>query len=412
MRSVEVWISGEKDTDIKVGLLRVIQPAGYSQPTLDFSYDNTYLENLDTYELSSDLPLFRGAQQLSLDRLMFYGIADSLPDEWGRRLIRHQNVTQARQESRVPDPLDELEFLLRQSDDTRLGALRFKRSTTEFFEAPTRPGLTPLERIVEAAARFDRDAATDEDLTVLSGISSPLGGARPKVNWVESNVSCIVKLWSENDRSLDIEGWEAVALSIAQEVGLEVPQFRHRRHSATLSLLFLERFDRKGTRRIGYQSMRHAMGISENKSVQSSYQQMAQFVAFHSFQPRVDLDQLFRRAALSIALNDVDDHLKNFGFLRGKYGWKLAPAFDINPKPPELVEPSNMWVTPSAPRNVPHDFEALIEDSRSYEITPDNARRIVGEIVEATQLWQQFAGEMGIAEQTQKRFESAFVSSP
>lgn len=409
MRSVEVWLSDTRGQDIQVGLLREVKPSGYMQASLDFSYENSYLEDLETYELSSDMPLFRGAQQLPLDRLMFSGIADSLPDDWGRRLIRHENVTQARQESRAPDPLDELEYLLRQSDETRLGALRFKKVESTTFEAVDKPAITPLNRIVEAAARFDRDAATEEDLSVLSGISSPLGGARPKVNWTEGDVSFIVKLWSENDRSLDIEAWEAVALSLAQDVGLLVPRFSHRRHSEHLSLLYLERFDRAHTKRIGYQSMRHAMGISENNLKPSSYQEMAQFVAFHSVEPRADLEQLFKRAVLSIALNDVDDHLKNFGFLRGNHGWKLAPAFDINPKPPELVEPSNMWITPNAPRNVAHDFEPLLEDYKTYELTADYAQQIVRDIVARIQTWSAYAESYGINEKTQKRFASAFT---
>jgi serine/threonine-protein kinase HipA len=409
MRSVEVWLSDIRGQDIQVGLLREVKPPGYSQASLDFSYESSYLENLDTYEISSDMPLFRGAQQLPLDRLMFSGIADSLPDDWGRRLIRHENVTQARLESRAPDPLDELEFLMRQSDDTRLGALRFKKVGSGTFEAKEKPALTPLDRIVDAAARFDRDAATEEDFSVLSGISSPLGGARPKVNWSEGAVSYIVKLWSENDRSLDIEAWEAVALSLAQDVGLLVPGFSHRRHSEHLSLLFLERFDRVRSRRIGYQSMRHAMGIAENNLKPSSYQEMAQFVAFHSVEPRADLEQLFKRAALSIALNDVDDHLKNFGFLRGKHGWKLAPAFDINPKPPELVDPSNMWITPHAPRTQPHNFEFLLEDFKTYELTADEAQRIVRDVVIKVQSWPQLADYFGISDNTQKRFASAFA---
>ena len=48
---------------------------------------------------------------------------------------------------------------------------------------------------------------------------------------------------------------------------------------------------------------------------------------------RTDLAQLFRRAAFNVLTSHSDDHLRNHGFLRTGEGWRLAPAFDLNPVP-------------------------------------------------------------------------------
>lgn len=48
---------------------------------------------------------------------------------------------------------------------------------------------------------------------------------------------------------------------------------------------------------------------------------------------RAELRQLWRRIAFSIMVNNTDDHLHNHGFLRSRGGWRLSPAFDINPNP-------------------------------------------------------------------------------
>ena len=46
-----------------------------------------------------------------------------------------------------------------------------------------------------------------------------------------------------------------------------------------------------------------------------------------------DLEELFRRLALSVLIANTDDHLRNHGFLRRAAGWDLAPAYDVNPNP-------------------------------------------------------------------------------
>jgi hypothetical protein len=50
--------------------------------------------------------------------------------------------------------------------------------------------------------------------------------------------------------------------------------------------------------------------------------------------PQADTEELWRRIAFSILITNVDDHLRNHGFLHADRGqWRLAPAFDVNPFP-------------------------------------------------------------------------------
>ena len=42
------------------------------------------------------------------------------------------------------------------------------------------------------------------------------------------------------------------------------------------------------------------------------------------------LEQLFRRMAFNVYIEEVDDHTKNFSFLMKEGGeWELAPAYDL-----------------------------------------------------------------------------------
>jgi serine/threonine-protein kinase HipA len=46
-----------------------------------------------------------------------------------------------------------------------------------------------------------------------------------------------------------------------------------------------------------------------------------------------DLEQLFRRVIFNVAVGNRDDHLRNHGFIRELAGWRLSPAYDMNPNP-------------------------------------------------------------------------------
>jgi serine/threonine-protein kinase HipA len=46
-----------------------------------------------------------------------------------------------------------------------------------------------------------------------------------------------------------------------------------------------------------------------------------------------DTTELWRRAVFGALVGNIDDHLRNHGFLRRRTAWELAPAFDVNPEP-------------------------------------------------------------------------------
>ena len=49
---------------------------------------------------------------------------------------------------------------------------------------------------------------------------------------------------------------------------------------------------------------------------------------------------LFRRMVFNICIANVDDDLRNHGFLREASGWTLSPAYDLNPVPPTFARGS------------------------------------------------------------------------
>ncbi len=412
MRAVEVWLSTTEGDDVKVGVLREILPKNYYLPTLDFTYDIEYRRSERGFALSSDMPLVDGSIELSNDRKMFAGLADSLPDDWGHRLIKAQHVQNCRQLGIAITSLREFDFLLNQSDAARIGALRFRNEKSKDFLQPISDSTSTIEEVINAAIRFDEDDATSSDIQILGGLSSPLGGVRPKITEFQAGQPPrIVKLWRDLDRGLDVEAWEAVALGMAADFGMNVPTYEHKRYSSTKSVLFLDRFDRSENGRIAYQSMKSALGFSGDSGRIFSYQEMAEFVAFHCDDSTQQLQQLFRKAALSIAINDIDDHPRNLGFIRETHGWVLAPFFDMNPGHPDSSESSATWITRNNDRSARHNFSNLIDDCKSYRLTKLAARTIVDEIIDISSTWRERAQASGISDKSIARYEDSFIKS-
>lgn len=93
-------------------------------------------------------------------------------------------------ESRPVRTLTESDYLLGVTDETRLGALRFRRVGEEIFQAPTHagvPALVELGRLLQITERILRDEETDEDLQLIFAPGSSLGGARPKASVIDQH---------------------------------------------------------------------------------------------------------------------------------------------------------------------------------------------------------------------------------
>ncbi len=44
-----------------------------------------------------------------------------------------------------------------------------------------------------------------------------------------------------------------------------------------------------------------------------------------------DLEELWKRIVFSVLIRNTDDHLRNHGLLLTSRGWRLSPAYDLNP---------------------------------------------------------------------------------
>ena len=112
------------------------------------------------------------------------------------------------------------------------------------------------------------------------------------------------------------------------------------------------------------------------------YLEVAETLAEYGSQVREDLRQLWRRIALSVAVHNTEDHLCNHGFLRdGRAGWRLSPAFDLNPNPD--VGAQRVTGIGGAYRRE-DELTSMMSYADSFRLTPAEARRIHRDVLEGT----------------------------
>jgi len=370
-----------------------------------FRYDTAYLRRPGAYALCPELPLTPGSIPSGSDRPLFGVFADCQPDQWGRTLLFNAERRAARAEGRRFLTLTELDFLLGVQDETRLGALRFSLDDGRTFLGPARsevPDLVDLPSLTEAADAVAQHRETDRDVRLLVAAGTSMGGARPKATVKdETGDLWMAKLPESNDR-WDVQAWEYLTLRLASDAGIEVPVARLHRIGPGRSILLTRRFDRRpvsrdepggpaGGRRIGF--------ISADSLTQKAffevidYRTLAETLADHSGRPATDGHDLFRRVAFTLLVRNVDDHMKNHGFLRRADGWSLSPLFDVNPNPFAVAESTPL--VPGGSR-IDRDVRELLTTADSYGLRPDDARGVLAEVAAATSGWTRVAREMAL----------------
>lgn len=405
---VDVWLDADFLERTRVGTL------SHDRGTLRFAYDPAWLQNPQAFAVDPDLSLGEGSYFPNAEAGNFRVFDDSAPDRWGQTLMKRREALAAKDEGRRPRTLYAWDFLLGVEDVSRQGALRYRRPGEEGFLAhdtltvPLAASLRELEIVAReiTAKRIDDLKALRHWLKVLVAPGASLGGARPKASFTETNDSLWIAKFPACDDTRDVGAWEALVQQLAARVGIEVPASELRRFSGKYHTFCVQRFDRSGARRRFYAS---AMALlRKDQSEGTSYLELAEFLHARGAKDHIeaDLEQLFRRVAFNVAIGNRDDHLRNHGFLLTPTGWRLAPAFDLNPNTERADHVLNIDESDNRP-----SLATVIETSEWYVGSKDRGRVIVTEVLHETRKWRQAAQALKIARADIELTATAFAES-
>jgi serine/threonine-protein kinase HipA len=379
-----------------------------SKESASFEYDPAWLENPVRFSLEPALQLGPGPFYTADDTPMFGAIGDSAPDRWGRVLMRRMERRLADREKRTPRTLFEIDYLLLVDDQTRAGALRFKADEGGPFLRESDTGRVPplidLPKLLSAAQHVIDERESDEDLRLLFAPGSSLGGARPKASVREKDGRLAIAKFPRKDDEISTVLWEAVALELAEKSGINVASGRVEKIGKK-PVLILQRFDRTGARRVPFLSAMSMLGAKDNQP--RSYLEIVDVLRRYGAAPRRDMEALWRRIVFSILISNTDDHLRNHGFLyAGPDGWRLSPAYDLNPVPVDIKP--RVLTTAINEDDGTASIDLAMEVAEYFELGASATRKIAKQMGGAVAQWRQVAKRMGIRDVEIDRMASAF----
>lgn len=389
--------------------------AGYLWPRVrknresaSFEYDSNWLAYSERMELEPALTLGPGPFHTSSGKPLFGAIGDSAPDRWGRVLMRRAERRRAERAGETPRTLMEIDYLLMVDDEARQGALRFAKHEGGPFLAEhtaTRiPPLIELPRLLSAAEHVVSDTDSDEDLSLLLAPGSSLGGARPKASVRDRDGHLAIAKFPHKNDEINTVLWEAIALTLAANAGIPVPDWWIE-YVVGKPVLLLRRFDRALGQRIPFLSAMSMLGASDNES--RSYLEFVDALRRYGASPKQDMQALWRRIVFNILISNTDDHLRNHAFLyTGPHGWRLAPAYDLNPVPID-VKP-RVLTTAIDLDDSSASLELAMSVAGYFELDKSKARMIAAEVGQAVALWRNAAERLDLTQTQINRMASAF----
>ena len=401
-----------------MGLLAADRVRG--QEIFSFAYDDDWLSSGAAQQLDPDLALFEGRHYLREGRANFGLFLDSSPDRWGRLLMRRREACYARREGRAERPLAELDYLLGVYDGQRMGALRFQEDGRAGFlnsdEHLATPPMTSLRDLEHASLMFEDDEQGRDDDTLkwinqLLAPGSSLGGARPKAGVVDTEGRLWIAKFPSRRDGVDVGAWEAVVNELARLAGLRVPEGTTRQLTQRRHTYLARRFDRLPTgERLHFASAMTLLGYDDGTDAAAgvSYQELAEFIMRSGAAAAEDLAELWRRIVFNICVSNTDDHLRNHGFLLAPdKGWRLAPAYDMNPNPQGTGLTLNV-----AGNDNRLDLSLAMEVADSFRLTLSDAQAQRAAICAAVGRWRQVATRKRISKTEQDEMAPAFQRVP
>ena len=187
---------------------------------------------------------------------------------------------------------------------------------------------------------------------------------------------------------------------------LDVPEAMARKFAGRHRTYLTRRFDRgaSGQRRHFASTMTLLQrSDGDDAATGASYLEFVELLTRAGAQPARDLEQLWRRIVFFMCVSNVDDHLRNHGFLLQANGWTLAPAYDMNP-----VETGDGLKLNVSESDNSQSLELSYSVALLFRLKALRAKQISRSVIEAVSGWRELATSVGIPNSQQEGMRNAF----
>lgn len=335
------------------------------KPYASFEYDEDFLKSgieispimMPLSNIVYEFPLLSGEPFFGMPGL----VVDSLPDDFGNKVIEQWLVSQGKSLSDFT-AIDRLCYTGKRG----MGALEYVPASSEIKDIDENINVSEMVKfasdVLNQRASITLNAKENLTYAQLVQVGSSAGGARAKalIAWNEStneirsgqlNLNKDFDYWlmkfdkvSKNgDHGLEDEPEytliEYAYYKMALESGIDMNECRIYTNGEENHFM-TKRFDRVAGKKIHMQSLGAMAHISYKEPGLCSYEMAAQYMRELNL-PMKEVEQFYSRMVFNCLAVNQDDHVKNVSFLMDRNGeWRLSPAYDIT----FSYNPTNKWL--------------------------------------------------------------------
>lgn len=402
------WLDKEEE----VGILGYDSLRGTSVYT--FEFDKAWLKKYSGIMLGGDLQPFTGIQYNKERNQIFGTFSDSLPDRWGRRLIDLRVNTSLKEHGQSVKKLSDWDYIMGVEDKLRMGAFRFKELSSDNYICyqpdSSVPPVMYLDDLMQAAGEIEKSEyrhlePEERWIQRLFQPGSSMGGARPKACVQDNGTLYVAKFPSFKD-DVNVARWEHFAHLMALECGINAAETKVVSSKDGRDIFLSKRFDRtEDGRRIHMASSLSLLGLNDGDGERSGkgYLDIVDFIISNGGgNVDNDLEELYRRVAFNICIGNTDDHFRNHAFLLGKDGWKLSPAYDMNP----TLKYSQALMIDDCSND--SNLDILYESHEAYMLDERTARTIITDVTRNFKYWESTARKLQLPKSEMDVFRGRF----
>jgi serine/threonine-protein kinase HipA len=403
------------DGQITAAAQLVVREENERPVRMEFAYVPDYLERNDCFALDPvGLPLTPDILDLTCDGNASIGIVeDHLPDEWGRRVMVKQALVQQNRRLNNSSVLDVVSMM----GDSRIGGMMLVSQRDGLMIPSFGQGasMEALSQIEELAQRIDAGEDLDEldfDLFSLAHLASPgtgVGGARPKALIYDDHGCYLAKFNRKNNKDpYNNARVELACLNMARAAGLNVGGGRVAHDLNGRDVLLLDRFDVSPTG--GRYQLASFRSLTRDEETHRLYGGAWLYDVIHDVlvkrSDRIESDcrQLLRQMIFNRAINNLDDHERNFSMMHTEDGWGLSPAYDMVPSMERGGYPVASYKRYAGIPSV----DQLLSEGRVFGLGKPEIRRAGDAVFDVVSRWPVFAEEAGVSEQEMESVRRCF----
>jgi hypothetical protein len=269
-------------------------------------------------------------------------------------------------------------------------------------------GIERLDAIRKRSVDFymNKIESASTDQWELDGLASH-GGARPKCIFSDKDGGQWLAKFNIDTDAYNYSRVEHAIALLARQCHLHVVETRSVEFESGSDVLFVKRFDRVKDSRphkvSAFALMREDIVLAQNEG---DYRMLFDLIDQLCCDVSSEREEMFRRMLFNIAINNTDDHLKNFELLLDAENncYKMSPAYDLTVDP----YPNPRVTSVFGLRNPTIGNDTIEHILTQLPLNRDMAYRIRDDIASKVMEWKNIMELNGVSEKDIQRLSKAF----